>query len=79
MSTTVSTDTFKSLLADKVRDTSKICVYGLKFPTDWHELYLIRMNIIALDRNNDYITSSGESVLTATEIQGMTSFLNKHL
>lgn len=73
MSTVISTTTYRALLAERVRDTSKITLYGLNYPTDWHLLYLVRMNIITLERNNDL------QVLTAAEVQGMSAFINKNL
>ena len=69
----VSVDRYKASLAQKAEGASRYGALGIKPAPNWLLLYLLRMNIVALERNNDL------DVLTDEEVQGMVSILELHL
>ena len=70
---TVSTSIHRARLAQRVEAISKQALYNVKGSDTWLGLYLLRMNVVALERNNDL------QVLTDDEVTGMDSFLSKNL
>ena len=61
---TVSVDNYKALLAQKVEDAARFGVLGIKPPSNWLLLYLLRMNIVVLERNNELDILSEDEVGT---------------
>ena len=70
---TVSVDRYKASLAQKVENASRYGVVRVKPAPNWLLLYLLRMNIVALERNKTL------DVLTDTEVQGMVGMLELNL
>lgn len=70
---TVTLDNYRAKLAVAVSNASRFEVYHVPPKPNWWALYLYRMNIVALDRNNTL------DVLTDEEIHSMTSFLELNL
>ena len=60
---------YKHRLASEVGRTAQVETYGLPFRTNWYKLHLVRMNILALERNNEL------DVLTDDEVTEMLSFI----
>ena len=59
---TVFVDKYKASLAQKVEDAARFGVLGIKPSPDWFKLYLLRMNIVVLERNNELDILSEEEV-----------------
>ena len=60
---------YRRRLASEVGRTAQVETYNLPFPKDWYRLHLVRMNVLALDRNNVL------DVLTDDEVTEMLSFI----
>ncbi len=60
---------YRRRLASEVGRTAQVETYNLPFQKDWYRLHLVRMNVLALDRNNVL------DVLTDDEVTEMLSFI----
>jgi hypothetical protein len=69
----VTVSGYKQRLAVKVAEAAQFGVYRVPPKPNWLELYLYRMGIVALERNNTL------DVLTDDEVRGITSVLELNL
>ena len=69
----VATSEYTQRLAIKVAEAAQFEVYHVPPKPNWLELYLYRMNIVAIERNNTL------NVLTEDEVRTMASTLELNL
>lgn len=60
---------YRRRMATDVSRTAQISIYNFPHSKNWWRLHLVRMNILALDRNNTL------DVLTDDEVTSMLSFI----
>lgn len=60
---------YRRRMATDVSRAAQISIYNLPHSKNWWRLHLVRMNILALDRNNTL------DVLTDDEVTSMLSFI----